>query len=94
MVTAKSKTSAWGKILQARGMKVLLWDRSVMGYSSTALLCGSAQFTSSDGASILLFSYSALKPMDEKGPRSWEGLEELLSAAMGLDQALARAIGW
>jgi len=25
--------------------------------------------------------------MDEKGPRSWEGLGELLSAAMGLDQA-------
>lgn len=88
IVTAKSETSAWGRILQFQTMKVLLWDRPVTSYHSTAPLFGSAQVTSSDHASTLHFFYSALKLMDEKCPRSWEGLEELLSAAMGLDQAL------
>lgn len=54
IVTAKSKTSAWGKILLVRAMKMLLWGKALM---VIPLFCYVAQFTSSDCASIWLFFY-------------------------------------
>lgn len=73
IVTAKSKTSAWGKILLVWAMKLLLWGRALMAVP--ALFCYVAQFTSSDCASILLsFFYIPINCWMKKALR--EGLEE------------------
>lgn len=63
IVTAKSKTSAWGKILLAWAMKLLLWGRALVVIP--ALFCCVAQFTS-DCASILLFFYIPINCWMEK----------------------------
>lgn len=53
IVTAKSKTSAWGKLLLVQAMTLLLRGRALMVIP--ALFCYVVQFTSSDHASILIF---------------------------------------